>query len=242
MIVQACLNGARPAGFHPHLPTTPEKIIANSVDAVDAGADELHIHMRGDDGAETLAPAVMDETMRALRRRLPGTLIGISTGDWIEGDDTRRLACIDGWHVLPDYASVNLGEQDAPAVYQRLARRGIAVEAGLADMADTQRLIALGLASASLRILIEIAITDRTAAHALADAMLARLGDAGIAKPVLIHGFDGTVWSFVERAAAGRYSTRVGLEDGSTLPDGRTARDNAEIVAAARAIMGRRPR
>ncbi len=241
MIVQACLNGARPAGYHPRLPATPAAIVADAVAAVDAGAGELHIHMRGEDGAETLAPAVMDRTMQALRARLPGTLIGVSTGDWIEGDDRRRLACIDGWRWLPDYASVNLGEQDAPAVYHRLARRGIAVEAGLADMADTQRLIALDLARASLRVLIEIDSTETAAAHALADAMLARLADAGIAKPVLIHGFDGTVWSFVERAAGARFSTRVGLEDGSALPDGRTARDNAEIVAAACAIMGRRP-
>ena len=34
MIVQACLNGARPVGFHPRLPATPSQIVADAVEAV----------------------------------------------------------------------------------------------------------------------------------------------------------------------------------------------------------------
>jgi uncharacterized protein (DUF849 family) len=240
MIVQACLNGARPAGFHPRLPATPEAIAADAVAAVAAGAGEVHAHVRGEDGAETLAPAAMHRVVAGIRALLPGTLIGISTGAWIETDDARRLACIDAWQELPDYASVNLSEAGAPAVFERLARRGIGVEAGLASLADLERYLSLGLARLTLRILIEIEEPDERAAHALADAMLARLADAGIKKPLLIHGTDATVWSFVERARRQHLSTRVGLEDGATLPDGRTAVSNAELVAAAVAIMTRR--
>ena len=57
---------------------------------------------------------------------------------------------------------------------------------------------------------------------------------------MLIHGRDATVWPFVRRAAIERLSTRVGLEDGDALPDGRIAASNADIVQAAVAIM-RRP-
>ena len=56
----------------------------------------------------------------------------------------------------------------------------------------------------------------------------------------MVHGADATMWSFVERAARTGLSTRVGLEDGSTLPDGSTAASNAEIIEAATAIMTRR--
>jgi uncharacterized protein (DUF849 family) len=86
---------------------------------------------RGPDGAESLAPGHVDATITMLRDRLPGTLIGISTGAWIERDDDRRLAMIDGWRELPDHASVNLKEPGAPAVIERLYRRGVGVEAGL---------------------------------------------------------------------------------------------------------------
>ncbi|MEK0083085.1 3-keto-5-aminohexanoate cleavage protein [Benzoatithermus flavus] len=239
MIVQACLNGARPRDFHPRLPVTVAAIVADAVEAVAAGAAELHLHVRGADGAESLAPAAVDATLAALRDRLPGTLIGISTGAWIEQDDDRRLAMIDGWRLLPDHASVNLGEAGAPAVVERLHRRGIGVEAGLASAADAERLVRLGLAPLALRILVEIEEQALDAAMASADAILAVLARAGIRKPVLLHGFDATVWPFVARAARQGFSARVGLEDGATLPDGTTAAANAALVAAAVAMMRR---
>lgn len=240
MILQACLNGSRPADFHPRLPTTPDAIVADGVAAVDAGAQELHVHVRDGDGHETLAPDAVDHLMRRMRERLRGTLIGISTGAWIHNDDDRRLAFIEGWRELPDYASVNLSEDGAPAVVERLAHRGVGVEAGLASADDARRYVDLGLASLTLRILIEIEEPSPAAAHAAADDILATLEKAGITKPVLVHGFDGTVWSFVERAAGERLSTRVGLEDGKALPDGREAESNAELVATAAAILARR--
>jgi uncharacterized protein (DUF849 family) len=242
MIVQACLNGARPAGFHPNLPVVPDAIIADGAAAVVAGAHELHVHIRNAEGRETLAPEALDQVVGGLRARLPGTFIGVSTGAWIEKDDARRLAMIDGWGELPDYASVNLGEPDAPAVFKRLARRGVAVEAGLANAGDAERLLKLGLARQSLRMLIELDDGDAAEAdcHARADEILAVLAEAGARKPILLHGAGRTMWSFVKRAARDALSTRVGLEDGDMLPDGRRAQSNAELVAAALAIMDRR--
>ena len=102
MIVQSCLNGA----------------------------SELHLHVRDQTGLETLAPNHVDATMKALKTALPGTLVGISTGAWIEKDGDRLLAYIGRWSVLPDYASVNLSEKNAPAVIERLHRSGTASKPG----------------------------------------------------------------------------------------------------------------
>ncbi len=63
------------------------------------------------------------------------------------------------------------------------------------------------------------------------------LHGTGMRRPILLHGVDATVWPFVERARRERRSTRVGLEDGSTLADGSLATDNAAIVAAAVAVF-----
>lgn len=233
MIVQACLNGARPAAYHPALPSTADAMAADAAACVAAGAAELHLHPRGPDGRESLAPAVVDATVLAVRRTCPGTLVGVSTGAWIEGDADRTLARIEGWRELPDHASVNLSEPGAPAVMERLWRRGIGVEAGLASVADAGRLVALGLGLRALRVMVEIEEQNEAEALAVAEAIEAVLAHAGLRRPVLLHGLDATVWRFVARAAEHRFSTRVGLEDGRSLPGGATAPGNAALVAAA---------
>ena len=116
---------------------------------------------------------------------------------------------------------------------ERLWRRGIGVEAGLASAADAERLVALGLGARALRVLIEIEEQDDAAALAAADAIEAVLARTGLHRPVLLHGFDATVWRFVTHAAERRVSTRVGLEDGRLLPDGTVASGNAALVATA---------
>ncbi len=242
MIVQACINGARDAAFHPALPLTPEAMARDSAACVAAGAAEVHLHARGPDGRESLAPAAMDATVRAVRQACPGTLVGVSTGAWIERDEKRTLAAIDGWREPPDYASVNLAEPDAPAVIERLRRRGIGVEAGLASVADAERLAALNLGGLAFRMLIEVSEQDVGQALAVVDGVEKALNRAGVRQPMLAHGFDATVWRLVALAAARRWSTRVGLEDGKTLPNGATAADNAALVAAAAAAFKKQDR
>jgi uncharacterized protein (DUF849 family) len=67
MIVQACINGARPDDYHPQLPLTAEAIAIDAPACVSAGAAELHIHPRGPDGRESLSS--VDEMMHAVRER-----------------------------------------------------------------------------------------------------------------------------------------------------------------------------
>ena len=229
MIVQACINGARPQGYHPRLPLTVDAIASDAADCVAAGAGELHIHARAPDGRESLS--AVDETVRAVRRTCPGTFVGVSTGVWIESDETRTRDCIAAWRELPDYASVNLSERDAPAVIGLLHSMGVGVEAGLATVADAERLVALADCRRALRILIEIEEPDLVRADAVADGIAKVLDQAGVWRPILLHGSEATVWHFVKRAHEMRWSTRVGLEDGSQLPNGQTAAGNAALVS-----------
>jgi len=233
MIIQACLNGARQAEYHPALPLTPDAIAHDAAACVAAGAGELHIHPRGQDGRESLAPDVIDAAVLAVRRACPGTFVGVSTGAWIERDFDRTLACIAGWRELPDYASINFSEPGAPAVAERLLRMGIGVEAGLATVADAERLVSLGLGRRALRMLVEIAEQDEIEALSVAAGIRAVLARADLRRPLLLHGFDVTVWRFVEFCAKERLSTRIGLEDGCLLPDGTIAPGNAALVGAA---------
>jgi uncharacterized protein (DUF849 family) len=231
MIVQACLNGSRAIGFHPRLPLTSEDIANEGASCIAAGAAELHLHSRGATGKESLA--AVDNAVLSLRRACPGTLIGVSTGAWIENDEVHTRNCIAQWNELPDYASVNLSERDAPAVIDLLRRRGIGVEAGLASVGDAERLVKLPGHRSVLRILIEIEEQDLGVARQVAANIAAVLHRAGLRRPILLHGVDGTVWPLVELARQRRWSTRVGFEDGKHLPDGTIASDNAALVTAA---------
>ncbi|MDH6229493.1 uncharacterized protein (DUF849 family) [Mesorhizobium soli] len=235
MIVQACLNGARSKDFHPQLPSTAEAIARHGAACVDAGAAELHFHARAPGGRESLL--AVDATTLAVRQACPGTLIGVSTGAWIEKDEQRTRDCIMGWNELPDYASVNLSEPDAPAIMDLLRQRDVGIEAGLASVADAERFVGLKDHRRVLRVLIEIEEQDLGIARQLADGIALVLDRADVRRPILLHGVDATVWQFVELAHQRRWSARVGLEDGEYLPDGTTAADNAALVAAAVAIF-----
>lgn len=140
------------------------------------------------------------------------------------------------WKELPDYASVNLSENDAPAVMELLRDRGVGIEAGLASVTDAERFVKLPNCHRVLRILVEIEEQDIDAARRVAKEIIAVLDRAGLRRPILLHGFDATVWPFVEIACQHRWSTRVGLEDGKHLAGGAAAHDNADLVAAAVAI------
>jgi uncharacterized protein (DUF849 family) len=235
MIVQACINGPRPGNFHPRLPLTAEAMAGDGASRVAAGAAELHIHPRVASGQESLT--AVDVTIAAVRRACPGTLVGVSTGAWIENDEKRTRDSIARWNELPDYASVNLSEADAPAVMELLRHRGIGIEAGLSPVADAERLVNLPDFRRNFRILIEIEEQDLEIAREVADRIATVLERADTKRPILLHGFDATVWPFVELASQRRWSTRVGLEDGKHLADGTIAPDNAALVAAAATIF-----
>jgi uncharacterized protein (DUF849 family) len=231
MIVQACINGARRGDFHAALPLTAEAMARDAAACVAAGAAELHIHPRGADGRESLA--AVEATIPLVRRACPGTLVGVSTGAWIENDEAKTRRVIGQWTALPDYASVNLSERDAPAVMELLRERGVGIEAGLATVGDAERFVALAGHGRVLRVLIEIGEQDFAQAQPVADAIATVLARAELQRPILLHGFDATVWPFVTLARQRRWSARVGLEDGRHLPDGTVADGNVALVTEA---------
>ena len=121
-------------------------------------------------------------------------------------------------------------------------RRGVGVEAGIASVADAERLATLNLGRFAFRLLIEVSEQDVDEALSVVEGVEKTLNRAGVRRPTLVHGFDATVWRFVALAAARRWSTRVGLEDGKALPGGATAADNAALVAAAAAAFRKQGR
>ena len=62
------------------------------------------------------------------------------------------------------------------------------------------------------------------------------LADNRITLPILLHGFDASVWPLYRKSLALKIDARLGFEDGIRLPDGRIAADNRDIILAAHAL------
>lgn len=235
-MLQACLNGARAKADNAAVPASAAELAADAAAVRAAGADELHVHPRGPDGAESLEPGDMAVALDAIRRAAPGMPVGVSTGAWIAPGGTARHVMIRRWTTtLPDYASVNLSEDDTPAVIDILLAKGIGVEAGLADRRDAARFLALPRAGRCLRVLIEVC-ADPAAALAEFRVVAEMLDRARLGLPVLLHGQGASAWPMVAEAARAGLSTRIGLEDVAVMPDGSPAPSNAALVAAAAAL------
>ncbi|TDC78831.1 hypothetical protein E1193_20110 [Micromonospora sp. KC606] len=234
-MLKACLNGGRRRDEHPTVPITPTDLAVDAARCADLGVAAVHVHARDTTGTESLAPAVIAETVTALRATRPGLPVGVSTGAWIEPDPAARVAAVRAWPVLPDFASVNVHEAGAEAVAAVLHERGVLVEAGIWAAADVPAYRRWRVPAG--RILVECTPDDPDEALAHAAAMLTALTPDD--PPVLLHGEGGGTWPVLAEAVCRGLHTRVGLEDTLHLPDGAPAADNAALVSSARVLGAR---
>jgi uncharacterized protein (DUF849 family) len=236
--IKACLNGRRRRGEHPALPVTPAELAESGRAAVTAGAQALHVHARGADGAESVRAADIGAAVSAIRRACPGTPAGVSTGLWITGGDPgARHAAVAGWADLPgsarpDFVSVNLFEPGLDELLELLAAADIGAEAGIWTVADVP-LLAARRSWPWLRIMVELSGISAAAAIQAAADILAPLSELGLAPPCLLHGADESCWPLVSYAGQRGLATRIGLEDTIAGPAGQPVAGNAELVQLA---------
>ena len=226
MVLQACLNGDRASG----VPRSPEELGAEARACVAAGAGSLHAHPRDPDGHESLGAADIAAAVRELRTA--GVEVSLSTGLWITaGDVDARLRAVTDWTECPDLVSLNLSEEGWRELADVLAGHGIGIEAGVWNAAGAEHLLASGLRVR--RVLVEPRSESSAEAVALADEIDAVLDEGGSSVPRLHHGVGPATWAVLDAAVPRGYDIRIGLEDVTTLPDGRRAPDNAALVVEA---------
>jgi uncharacterized protein (DUF849 family) len=232
--VKACINGARTPDAHPNLPVTPDQLAAAAVAAHGAGAQAVHMHPKTPDGKDSLEPIVVDAAVTAVRHALPGLPLGVTTGFWaLPNADARRRA-VEGWSVLPDFASLNWHEPGSPELAEVLLGKGLGVEVGIFHAEAAESWARSEIAKHCMRVMIELQADADTA---LADELLSQVIAAGSPAPVLLHGLDESCWPLLEHAGVRGVQTRIGMVDTLKLPDGSTAPDNAALVSAAVALL-----
>ena len=238
-LLQAALNGDR---VHPAVPHTADQIAAQAIAAVAAGAESVHVHVFDDEGRQTLAAEPAARVLRAVRASCPGLPISLSTSADVEPDPAGRFRAVAAWTELPDVVTANQGEVGIVELCELLLRRGVGIEAGLLSFDDARAFVDSGVASRCVRVMVEPLDADPDAAVAHAAAIEQLVTDAGITLEQVHHGDHVASWAVNRRAVPLGHGIRTGLEDTPVLPDGRPANDNADLVAAAAAMLGRSKR
>lgn len=220
-MLQACLNGSRTAEEHPALPLTPERLAEDAADVAALGVTSVHIHPRDVIGRPTLVGPEVATTIATVRAAVPGIEIGVSTD--VEGPRTTLIA---SWAPLatgrPDIASVRVGEEGWQEVVEALHHIGVGIELVISDPESVRLLADVG----------NIARLTVTATRHNAEDILREAEPLGL--PILLHGKTDDAWPVLTYAGRLEHSARMGLADTLTLPDGRPARNNVELVALAR--------
>jgi uncharacterized protein (DUF849 family) len=238
-MLQGCPNGARRRG----VPLSAAQVAEAAAQMVAAGVDELHIHPKDPEGADTVHPAWVAEYVHAVRAAVPGVPFGVTTGAWAEPDTARRLASVRAWDpsAAPDYASVNWHEDGAVELAQALLEAGIGVEAGLySGTHGADALVRSGLGERMHRLLAEVVETDPLLTADAARRHFEHLRPFAelTGRPVLLHGEGNGAWPVLRLAHQLGADQRIGLEDVLVDSEGRHG-SNAALVRSARDILRR---
>jgi len=223
-------------GDHPELPITADDLARDAKAVENAGAEAVHIHPRDASGKQTMGPVQVSAAIAAVRAAAPTTPVGVTTIAAIERDPKRRVTLVRKWTEKPDFVSVNWSEEGAPALASALVELGIAIEVGIWTVEDARHFTASDFAKFCLRVLVEPVEQRTTEALASAATMVEILAETGL--PLVVHGHERTTWPVLRWAVAHGHGIRIGLEDTLELEGGKRAKDNAELVAAAKRLQG----
>lgn len=234
VFLQAALNGNR---VHPSSPRSSNAIAVAAREAVNEGAQSVHVHAFDDDGRETLGGVACAKVLKAIRDVCPGIPISLTTSATIVANPAQRFSVIEAWSEMPDLVTANQGESGIAELCELLLSRGVGIEAGLLTAEDAKAFVRSGMAERCRRVLIEPLDEDHDIAVQHAAIMEDIVVRAGIKLEQIHHGYGMACWKVIQRALERGHGIRAGLEDITTLPDGRQARDNADLVRAAMRLV-----
>lgn len=235
MLLKAAINGGEVDAW---VPQTNEDIARVSREAIEAGADVVHAHVRTADGGQTIEPSAVADMVRAVKAVDPSIVVGTTTGLWTVSSHDERMKFVSEWpdDAKPDFASSAFSEDGAAEMAQLIVDRGMILESAVWSMDDVPALLASPTLHQNVRILIEPETEDPDEAVAACREIAQVLRDNGVTAPILYHGWGPTVWPVVRAAIEDGCETRIGFEDGDTLPDGTRSTDNAELIRATRKL------
>jgi uncharacterized protein (DUF849 family) len=266
IITCAVTGGDDTAGRFANVPVTPEQIAQAAIDACKAGAAIAHIHVRDPQtGKPSMVTAHYREVVERIRDNGSPVIINLTTGPGARfvPSDTDANTAAAGSNLRPpqervrhivelkpeicslDMGTLNFGKGalvNVPAHVEAIAREiraaGVKPELELFDtghMALALNFIERGLVDADS--LFQIVLGVPWGAPATTETMTAF-------KSLMPHGAQWAAFGIgrfefpmVAQAALLGGHVRVGIEDNLYIEKGVLARDNAQLVEKARAIL-----
>jgi len=141
LIINAAITGMVPMkADNPHVPITPEEIIADVKRCRDAGASIVHLHARDEEGQPTYRKDIYTQILRGVRAACPDIILCVSTSGRVFKTFEQRSEVLEVADPAPEMASLTLGSMNfaktesmnSPAMIKALAmkmqERGIVPE------------------------------------------------------------------------------------------------------------------
>lgn len=250
----------------PHLPITPEGIAASALEAADAGAAIVHVHVRDPaTGRPSMELALYRDAVQRIRAGNPVLVLNLTTGPggrYVPSDGDPAVAG-PGTTLMPpearvehvaalrpdictlDLNTMNSGGQvviNTPASVRRMARiirdAGVVPEIELFDSGDVALLHDL-IADGTLapRPLCSFVMGVRYGFQPSPETVLYARGLLPEGATFTAIGIGRHVFTAAAQSYLAGGNVRVGLEDGVYLSRGQLAPSNAAMVVKARRIV-----
>ena len=112
LIICCALSGSLPTKEqNPHVPITPDEIVADALAVYKAGASIVHIHARDKNGKNCHDPEIFREIHTKLKAQAPELIVQLSTGGRAGQGFESRNACL---YSNPEMASLCTGSTNFP--------------------------------------------------------------------------------------------------------------------------------
>ena len=228
LILNLCPTGMVPTkGMTPHVPITPDEIVADVLACTEVGLTSVHLHAREPDGAPTSRREVFAEILSGIRAERPDLVLCVTTSGRSDPslEPRSEVLTLDG-DVRPDMASLTTSSLNfartasvnAPDVVRGLAERmrdaGIKPELEIFDLGMARYvgyLVERGVLEPPLYA--HLFFGNVPTAHAHLNDMAAMVAAL---PPDTVIGFGGigrAQRSVASVAVAMGYGVRIGLED-----------------------------
>jgi 3-oxoadipate:acetyl-CoA acetyltransferase len=242
--ITVAITGSVPTkADNPAVPVTPEEQVASAVEAVDAGATIVHVHVRDDQQRPSSDVDRYRTVHDGIKHERPDTIVQLSTGGRGRSPD-ERFSCLE---LRPEMASLSTGSinfatsvyENPPQLVEQQAARmldlGIKPEIEIFDFAMLYSCVDLlkrGLLAPPPHVQLVMGIKNTLPPkESILDFFLSELREL----------IPDATWTC---AAIGRFQleanrwalsrgghVRTGLEDNIYYEKGRLAQSNAELVA-----------
>ena len=247
ILIAVAPNGARRSREdHPALPVTPDEIAETAAACARAGAAMIHVHVRDEHGEHSLDPVRYRQAITAVRDRVGDSML-VQVSSEAAGRFTLQEQIAAMEILMPDCVSLGLREyiRDAATINQgagfieRLYRNKTFIQYILYSPEEVRwydQLCKQGVIPGDSHLLLFVLgrygqVTVRPGR--LADYLDALQGPS----PWMVCAFGSEEQQVMKAAIMRGGHCRVGFENNLELPDGRPAKDNAELVQTTASLV-----